>query len=135
VDCRRTGGCTAAGTYFANSGNQLILIERLRSGRWGVQPAPNPPGYTTNFLHAVSCAAPDGCTVAGTAEDPSMGKDVTLVLHHGHGGWVIQPTPNPASGNPSLTGLSCGPADGCTAVGNTILPGNAGTLTTLAEHR
>jgi len=48
---------------------------------------------------------------------------------------VIQPTPNPATGNPSLTGLSCGPADGCTAVGNTILPGDAGTLTTLAEHR
>ena len=72
---------------------------------------------------------------AGTAEMPSAAKSTTLVFHRDHGQWVIQPTPNPATGNPSLTGLSCGPADGCTAVGNTILPGDAGTLTTLAEHR
>ena len=63
------------------------------------------------------------------------GHGTTLVFHRDHGQWVIQPTPSPAAGNPSLTGLSCGPADGCTAVGNTILPGDAGTLTTLAEHR
>jgi hypothetical protein len=135
VDCRATGGCTAAGTYFADSGNELIMIERLRSGRWGVQRAPNPQGYTMNFLQAVSCPAAAGCTVAGTAEDPGIGKSVTLALQREHGRWVIQPTANPATGNPSLTGLSCGPAGGCTAVGNTILPGDAGTLTTLAEHR
>jgi hypothetical protein len=132
VSCRGTGGCTAAGTYYAGAAER-ILIERLRDGVWNVQTAPNPPGYNMNFLQAVSCATPAGCTVAGTAEDSNIGKSVTLVLHRGHGSWMIQPTPGPASGNPSLTGLSCGPA-GCTAVGNDILPGDAGTLTTLAEH-
>ena len=135
VDCRATGGCTAAGTYFADSGNEFILIERLRGGRWGVQRAPNPQGYNMNFLQAVSCPTAAGCTVAGTAEDSNIGKSVTLALQRHHGQWVIQPTVNPATGNPSLTGLSCGPTGGCTAVGNTILPGDAGTLTTLAEHR
>ncbi|SRR6266566_1363750 len=134
--CRATGGCTAAGSYFSKAnGDEFTLIERLRSGRWGVQPTQDPPGATMNFLQAVSCVAPDGCTVAGTAEMPSAAKSTTLVFHRDHGQWVIQPTPSPAAGNPSLTGLSCGPADGCTAVGNTILPGDAGTLTTLAEHR
>jgi hypothetical protein len=134
IDCRGTGGCTSAGTYFRqDNGNELIMIERLRGGRWGVQSSPNPQGYTMNFLQSVSCAAAAGCTVAGTAENGS--KSVTLVLQRHRGAWVIQPTPNPATGNPSLTGLSCGPAGGCTAVGNTILPGDAGTLTTLAEHR
>lgn len=75
------------------------------------------------------------CVVAGTGEDPGIAKSVTLILQREHGTWVVQPTPDPSSGNPSLTGLSCGPAGGCTAVGNTILPGDAGTLTTLAEHR
>ena len=135
VSCRGTGGCTAAGTYFADSGNEFILIERLRGGRWGVQRAPNPQGYNMNFLQAVSCPTAAGCTVAGTAEDSNIGKSVTLALQRHHGQWVIQPTVNPATGNPSLTGLSCGPTGGCTAVGNTILPGDAGTLTTLAEHR
>jgi len=115
VDCRATGGCTAAGTYFPDSGNELILIERLRSGRWGVQSAPNPPGYDVNFLQAVSCGPAAGCTVAGTAEDYHIGKSVTLALQRERGQWVIQPTANPATGNPSLTGLSCGPAGGCTA--------------------
>ena len=134
VSCRGTGGCTAAGTYFTGA-TERILIDRLRDGRWNVQRAPNPPpDYTMNFLQAVSCATPEGCTVAGTAEDSNIGKSVTLVLHRDHGSWAVQPTPNPASGNPSLTGLSCTPAGGCTAVGNNILPGDAGTLTTLAEH-
>jgi hypothetical protein len=85
VECRVTGGCTSAGSYFRrDNGDELILIERLRSGRWGVQPGPNQPGYTMNFLQAVSCATPDGCTVAGTAEDPNIGKSVTLALHRDH---------------------------------------------------
>lgn len=133
ISCRGTGGCTAAGTYSKGTAER-IMIERLRAGRWNVQRAPDPPGYTANFLQAVSCASVTGCTVAGTAENPSMGKSVTLVLHRATGSWVIEPTPNPPSGNPSLTGLSCVPGRGCTAVGNTILPGDAGTLTTLAEH-
>lgn len=74
------------------------------AGSWVIQPTPNVPNAADNELVSVSCPAVADCIAVGTNNS-----------------------------NPSLTGLSC-TAGGCTAVGNTILPGDAGTLTTLAEH-
>ena len=135
VSCRTPASCTAAGTYFRRSGAEVTLAEELVRGQWSVQPTPNLSGASVSFLLGVSCGTPVTCTAVGVSENPARGRSTTLAEYRQHGRWVIQPTPNPPVGNPFLSGISCPLPVSCTAVGSTIQPGNAGLLTTLAEHR
>ena len=134
VSCPGPQSCVAAGWYFNSTGRQVTLAEGWARGPWTIQPTPNAP-TSVSFLIGVSCPAEGSCTAVGADEFPSRGQSRTLALQFTGGQWAIQPTPNPAVGNPELSGVSC-TADGhCTAAGNIIEPGDQGNMQTLAEHR
>jgi hypothetical protein len=99
---------------------------------WVIQPTPNVANVDDNELVSVSCPGTT-CVAVGDYTLKSR-NDRPLVETWSGTQWSLQSIPAPP-GSSSLSGVSCAAPDACAAVGNTILPGDAGTLTTLAEHR
>src|SRR3984885_13662871 len=67
-------------------------------------------------LNAVSCPGPGACTAVGSYVSTAG----TVSLAEGWNGtaWPVQPTPDPAGGSDdTLSGVSCGAAGSCLAVG------------------
>jgi hypothetical protein len=112
--------CTAAGTYFNGSDQELTLAERWNGATWTVQPTPTPAGVQMPALTGVSCAAPDSCAAAGVYFN--VVEAVSSVFAEAWNGsrWRLEITPIPAGSVTSyLAGISCAPGR-CTAVGYNV---------------
>ena len=99
---------------------------------WTLEPTPLPAGGTQGTLSAVSCRFATNCTATGDYVN-AAGTHETLAEHWNGSTWAVQPTPDPAGAADSyLTGVSCGSASTCTAVGYYL--DSSGNRQPLAEH-
>jgi hypothetical protein len=135
VSCPSATRCVAVGSYGTSSA-ELTLAERWNGTAWAIQPTPNPSGAISSELSAVSCLSGTNCTAVGTYIKNS-GAELTLAEHWNGSSWAIQRTPTPAGTTQispiSMTGVSCGSAASCTAVGSYFVSA-ANTYVMLAEH-
>ena len=78
-------------------------------------------------LTAVACTSPASCTAVGSFVSPA--GTVSLAEAWNGSTWSVEPTPNPAGGsNITLTGIACGSAGACLAVGGYFSSSNNGEL-------
>jgi hypothetical protein len=143
-DCTGPASCVAVGSYESRLGKSA-LAEAWNGTAWHIQAVPVPPGGTHSALDGVSCApASPGGRPPGTPRWPkgphdsvtgilaataciavgyytsSQGVKVTLAERWNGTSWSVQPTPDPAGAKDSvLSGVSCGSATSCMAVGRT----------------
>jgi hypothetical protein len=102
------------------------------STAWTFEATPLPAGGTQGTLSAVSCRFASNCTAAGDYITGS-GTHETLAEHWNGSTWAVEPTPDPAGATGSyLTGVSCGSATTCMAVGYYL--DSSGNRQPLAEH-
>jgi hypothetical protein len=123
VSCTGPSACTAVGHYATGTGAffaDQVLAERWNGTTWTVQTTPLPSGTADATLGAVSCSAASACTAVGGYATTNSFPNKSLALRWNGSTWTIQATPNPTSGNPMLSGVSCPTATSCTAVGAPI---------------
>jgi hypothetical protein len=133
VACSSGGACIAVGHYTSSSSHffpDKVLAERLNGANWSIQTTPLPAGTTDASLTGVSCSASNACTAVGGYSTTGAFPNKTLAERWNGTGWAIQSTPNPASGSPMFSAVSCPTATDCTAVG---VPAGLGG-TTVAEQ-
>jgi len=123
TSCSAANACEAVGDFF-RAGGFFTFAEAWNGTAWTLQPTPNPSGTTNSGLSGVSCSAASACEAVGSYAN-SAGNGVTLAEAWNGTAWTLQPTPNPSgTTNSGLSGVSCGAASACEAVGNS----GAGTL-------
>ena len=119
VSCSSKSACEAVGEYNANNSNgeDNPWAEQWSGGRWKLQVAPEPRGYSNSELKAVSCRSASRCEAVGDYLD-SAGDNLTLAeLWNGHR-WTVQKTANPSGSLTSvLAGVSCTSSTDCEAIG------------------
>jgi hypothetical protein len=123
VSCTSRRGCWAVGGY-GNLETQSALNEALRwnGKKWATANVPDPA--PTNYLTAVTCAAPASCWAAGSSGASGIrGVGIfenTLLLLSG-GTWSQVPSPNPGGTSlgdtNSLAAAHCASVKFCWAVG------------------
>src|SRR5215472_12901349 len=117
TSCSAANACEAVGDFF-RAGGFFTFAEAWNGTAWTLQPTPNPSGTTNSGLSGVSCSAASACEAVGSYAN-SAGNGVTLAEAWNGTAWTLQPTPNPSGGtNSGLSGVSCGAASACEAVGN-----------------
>ena len=132
VSCSAADACTAVGFYTNSSGRDLPLAERWNGSRWKIQATPIPAVATVARLFAVSCWAATACIAVGRY-NVSNPQDIPFAEAWNGIRWKVQPVPSPAGASSAdLTGISCRPANACTAVGAYI--NRSFTSLTLAER-
>ncbi len=120
VSCTSTGPCTAVGYYYDSSGTQDTLAETWNGTSWSIETTPVPSGAEGSSLAGVSCTSTGPCTAVGSYADSSGVRDTLAEVWDGTS-WAIQSTPNPSGGQlPTLSGVACTTANGCTAVGDYV---------------
>jgi hypothetical protein len=118
VSCAAPAACTATGATTSPSGLTTALAERWDGTAWRIQRAASPAGSHGSELLAVSCAARDTCTAAGSYLS-SAGVAQPLAERWTAAGWRIQPVPSPAgSAGSGISGVSCASPGSCTAAGS-----------------
>jgi hypothetical protein len=83
---------------------------------WVMQPTPEPSGATSAVLTSVSCGPVGGCTAVGHSAN-SSGVSAALAEQWSGTSWTITLNQLGAAGGSSLSGVSCGAANACVAVG------------------
>ena len=118
VSCQSATACMAVGTA-TNSGThaQAPLAERWNGTKWSIVPISSPAGATAQ-LSGISCSSATSCIAVGSATDQVTFATTTLAELWNGTAWTIQTTPNPASGYPQLSSISCSSATSCFAVGS-----------------
>ena len=126
VSCSAANVCEAVGDYINKAGATVTLAEAWNGTAWKLQPTPNPThaGVGTGAsLFGTSCSAANACEAVG--DFFRAGGFFTFAEAWNGTAWTLQPTPNPSgTTNSGLSGVSCGAASACEAVGNS----GAGTL-------
>jgi hypothetical protein len=118
VSCTKASFCETAGWYFNSSFDQVTVAEQWDGSTWTAQATPNPSTSTENSLNGVWCTSARSCASVGF-QVPSI-IDETLAEVWNGTSWSLQSTPDKAvASNNVLSGVSCGAAGGCTAVGAT----------------
>ena len=133
VACRSASVCFAVGHYTSSSSHffpDKALAERWNGTSWTIQSTPLPAGTGAAALTGVSCSAATACTAVGGYSTTNSFPDKTLAERWNGNSWAIQTTPNPATGSPIFSSVSCPTATDCTAVGTPIGLGS----TTLVEQ-
>lgn len=128
VACSSGGGCTAVGHYTSSSSNffpNKVLAERWDGSAWHIQTISLPAGTTDATLTGVSCSAGNACTAVGGYSTTTAFPNKTLAERWNGSTWTIQSTPNPASGSPEFSAVSCPTAADCTAVGEPLGQGSS----------
>jgi hypothetical protein len=136
VSCAAAGTCVAVG---ANGNGTLGLgdvlsvtfAEQLLRGRWGLMASADAAGSLLSRLRGVSCPSTSECFAVGDAVlgfDPVGAGYWTepLILRWAGGRWTVVPGPAAALVG-ELTGISCGSATRCVAVGGA--PSTSGDAT------
>jgi hypothetical protein len=118
VSCTKASFCETAGWYFNSSFDQVTVAEQWDGSTWTAQATPNPSTSTENSLNGVWCTSARSCASVGF-QVPSI-IDETLAEVWNGTSWSLQSTPDKAvASNNVLSGVSCGAAGSCTAVGAT----------------
>ena len=120
VSCSAASACEANGFYTNSAGTNVTLAEVWNGTAWKLQSAQDPaPRAKTSGLTGVSCSAASACEAIGNYMN-SLGSSVGLAEAWNGSSWKLQTTAYPAdaTGQILLTGVSCGAASACEAVGN-----------------
>jgi hypothetical protein len=110
VSCTSSASCTAVGVYVPASGLNMPLALSWNGSTWAIQATPSPAGGAV--LSAVSCAAADRCTAAGSLAEYWNGSR-----------WTRQRTAQPLT-RASFQAISCAAAHACAAVGFSFIKGH-----------
>jgi hypothetical protein len=117
VSCLSPTFCVAVGYGFRRPGVLAPLAEIWNGQSWRAQPTPKVGKFHIGSLRAVSCAAANDCTAAGSylvhREDDDNG---TLAEHWDGKRWHVRGKLGPASQG-TLEGISCLRGAPCLAVG------------------
>jgi len=90
--------------------------------------APSPSGFTTTFLQAITCTSATNCWAAGSSSGSS--SFATLIERWNGSKWSIVSSPSPSTARPDvLSGVACGSASQCWAVGYWFPGSFSGSLT------
>jgi hypothetical protein len=125
VSCTSSSSCVAIGY---DDSNNTTLVERWNGSAWSIVASPNAATQTDVRLHAVSCASSTNCVAVGYYANAS-GIHRTLIESWNGSTWSIVASPNTATDENTLTGVSCTSSSSCVAVGY-----DASNSTTLVEH-
>lgn len=130
VSCPSASACVAVGNYDNGS---RPFADVWNGTRWALRAVPSPARSIDSSLRAVWCTAPRACTAVGGYFGKGF-KSLTLAERWNGTRWRIELTPNPTgfSGGSLLSGVACGAASTCTAVGSSAIAGT-GVNRTLAE--
>jgi hypothetical protein len=116
VSCVSATSCKAVGYYNNSSNVYRTLVESWNGTAWSIQSSPN-NGTGRNALSGVSCVSATSCKAVG-GYAPAAGYARTLVESWNGTAWSIQSSPNNATLNSELSGVSCVSATSCKAVGD-----------------
>ena len=130
VSCHAAGACAAVGLQESSSSSGP-LAEAWNGTAWSAQATPLPAGALSGTLAGVSCTSAGACTAAGYYDNASE-TELSLAEVWNGTAWSVQSTPNPTSSGDEFTGVSCGAAGACTAVGSAPDRGGSESAT-LAE--
>ena len=141
VSCASAGSCSAAGTYYDNNGQEVLLL-RETAGSWatGVKGTLPSNAAATNrnytYVPSISCASVGNCVAVGGYEDNSAtqenpGTEEPLLLSETNGTWAAgveahMPADRAPLADSSLVSVSCPSAGNCDAVGDYV--DNSGDL-------
>jgi Bacterial Ig-like domain (group 3) len=125
VSCSDAIDCVAVGSSYSSTGVWQTLVESWNGTTWTIVTSPD-VGSGDNLLSGVSCTSPNDCVAAGSSHS-STGVLQTLVESWNGTSWTIATSPDPGSGNNSLSAVSCASSASCLAVGT------EGDLHTLVE--
>jgi hypothetical protein len=115
VSCPSVTVCVAVGSSTA-PGAEGTLAERWDGTRWAVIRTPGPAGFDS--LSGVSCTSASACTAVGYDTGVQSSTEATLAEAWNGTRWAVQHTPGPDHGQYMwLSGVSCGSAAACIAVG------------------
>jgi hypothetical protein len=108
--------CRSATSCFAVGSGRGTLVERWNGTSWAMMTSPNPAGATGASLTSISCPTATRCVAVG---DSVSGSSVQRLMEVWNGaGWSITTTPAPAGTiRSSFSGIACGTATSCFAVG------------------
>jgi hypothetical protein len=137
LSCLSASDCVLVGAYgTTSSADDLPLAEGWTGHAWSPEAVPSPAGGREISLNAVSCAAAGRCLAVGNyTHGTGIGTEGLLAEQRDGTTWTAQTTfPLPAKGGGgSLSGVSCGTAANCTAVGTYGDPSGRHQAA-LAEH-
>jgi hypothetical protein len=116
VSCPSATTCSTVGESNGAPSSEWWLSV---GGTWlnGTKSVATPEGGSAVRLKDVSCSSATACTAVGSYYNGT--RTVTLAERSTSetGGWSVQTTANPESGDAELLGVSCDSASSCTAVG------------------
>jgi hypothetical protein len=129
VACTSAKNCLAVGSYYLSSSRTtLVAAEKWNGTKWSLVSAPSPSGFTTTYLAAITCTSATNCWAAGSSSGAS--SYATLIERWNGSKWSIVSSPSPSAAKPDvLSGVTCGSASQCWAVGYWFPGTDSGSLT------
>ncbi len=115
ISCGDATHCMAAGYSLSAGGVYSTLMLERNDNTWRLRSTKNVTG-ASNVFRDVSCPTVTDCVAVG-GTDPGTPNEQTLIERYAAGTWTIEPSPNRASTDNHLWGVSCPDAANCVAVG------------------
>ncbi len=116
VRCPTTTTCFGVGFYRRSSIATAPLIEQSGNPSWTVVAVPSPAGAANTELTGIGCPSATSCFAVGWTRRFQAPRQ-NFIMHWNGSSWAIVPAPQLAEGSTRLTGISCGSATGCFAIG------------------
>jgi outer membrane protein OmpA-like peptidoglycan-associated protein len=125
ISCSTPGNCTAAGSFFSASGQNLPMTQTSTNGVWATAiPAVFTGALATSnrsgSFTSISCSAPGACTAVGDFAGQSITETSTNGVWAPVHATTFNPTIalSPDGANDHLFSVSCSSAGNCTAAGD-----------------
>jgi hypothetical protein len=116
VSCNSPDACTAVGTMASES----AWAWHWDGAKWTSEGGlPYPIGAQASKLNGVACTATMSCTAVGQYKN-SSGVWRAFAMRWDGSTWSAQTTPSVASGDVTLSSVSCTAVNACTAVGSYV---------------
>jgi hypothetical protein len=134
VSCATATFCTAVGEYEKTKAPNIEqpLVETWNGTEWTDQTPSAPGGSKNTTWYGVSCPTSTGCSAIGYYQN-GAGTYLSLAEGWTGGEWQFQSVPEPGGTlNSLLSGVSCGAATDCHAVG--WYENSSGAEVALGEH-
>lgn len=114
-------GCTAVGSYTADSIKTLVM--RRGSSSWSLVASPSPFTATSSSLTGLFCSSTTRCAAVGETIVGGASRGLAMVLD---GDWLIEDAAVPAGASEvAFNAVSCVTVDDCHAVGSSEVGGAA----------
>ena len=122
LSCAAVGSCSAAGSYYNDSGQQRAFVASESRGAWSRAqqiPGPDQDRGGSAWLSSVSCGSAGNCTAAGGADASRSGQAQSFAVSETHGVWgTAQNIPAPGRDSSGwISSVWCASAGNCTAAG------------------